>query len=143
MATWVDGGRDWLPEAWNSGLLTEPMQPTASFSLGGAPAGGEWTRSWGRSTPEGTVIREDTGPQRPMQVAQPPALTCCMLSSLSQAVHFPLALAANFFFWKEGSLLQRHQYPLHAPTTQKSETQWSNTCPEHQGATRPTVSPAL
>lgn len=54
----------------------------------------------GRSTPEGTVIGEDTGPQRPTtQVPQPPALTCYMLPSLSQAVHFPLVLAAIFFFF--------------------------------------------
>lgn len=37
-------------------------------------------------------------------------------------------------------MLQRHLYPLHAPTTQKSKTQRSNTCPEHQGATHPAVS---
>lgn len=55
----------------------------------------------GRSTPEGTVIGEDTGPQRPMQVPQRPALTCYMLPSLSQAVHFPLVLAAKIFFWGE------------------------------------------
>lgn len=99
----------------------------------------------GRSTPEGTVIGEDTGPQRPTtQAPQPPALTCYMLPSLSQAVHFPLVLAAIFFFFgREGLLLQRHLYPLHAPTTQNSKTQWSNMCPEHQGATRPTVSCAL
>ena len=53
------------------------------------------------------MIREDTGPQRPMQVTQPPALTCCMLSSLSQAVHFPLALAANFFFLERGFIASK------------------------------------
>ena len=55
----------------------------------------------GRSTPEGTVFGENTGPQRPMQVPQCPALTCYMLPSLSQAVHFPLVLAAKFFFFGE------------------------------------------
>ena len=36
------------------------------------PPGGEWRRSWRSSTPEATVTREDTGPQRPMQVSPKP-----------------------------------------------------------------------
>lgn len=92
------------------------------------------------------MIREDTGPQRPMQVTQPPALTCCMLSSLSQAVHFPLALAANFFFGKRVhcfkdinilSMLPPHKRARPSGPTRAQNTKEQHALPSHLPCEQP------
>lgn len=72
--------------------------------------GGKWRQSWGRSTPEMPLSREDTGPQR--HAGQPPWLWPVIhYLPLVRESTFPLELSAKFcefviiFFLRERMFL--------------------------------------